>query len=70
MSETQNVPTLNIGDKSFAIDTLSEAAKAQISNLQIAEAEIKRLQNQLGLAQAAKNSFFAALQAEVAKTST
>ncbi|AEG01880.1 DUF6447 family protein [Methylomonas methanica] len=62
-----NIPTLTIGDKTHPIDSLSDNAKAQITNLQIVEAEIKRLQQQLGIAQVARASFVATLQEEVAK---
>lgn len=67
MTDTNNIPTLNIGDKSYPIADLSDLARTQIGNLQVAEAEILRLQNQIGLAQIAKNSFIATIQAEVAK---
>lgn len=67
MPEQKNIPTLTLGDKQYAIADLSDLAKAQIQNLQVVDAEIKRLQNQLGIAQAAKNAFVATLQAEVAK---
>jgi hypothetical protein len=56
-----------MGDKTYPIDSLSEIAKVQISNLQIVDAEIQRLQQQLGIAQAARASFIATLQDEVAK---
>ncbi len=66
-SETPAVPTLTIGDKSHPIDSLSDIAKAQLANLQIVDAEIQRLQNQMGIAQVARESFLATLQAEFAK---
>ena len=65
--DTTKVPTLNIGDKAYPIASLSDLARAQVVNLQIVDAELTRLQNQIGIAQAAKASFVATLQAEVAK---
>lgn len=65
--EIPAVPTLTIGDKTHPIDSLSDIAKAQITNLQIVDAEIQRLQQQLGIAQVARASFIATLQDEVAK---
>lgn len=62
-----NVPLLNIGDSSYPIASLSDLGRAQISNMQIVEAELARLQNQIGIAQAAKASFIATLQSEAAK---
>lgn len=65
--EIPAAPTLTIGDKTHPIDSLSEMAKLQITNLQIVDAEIQRLQQQLGIAQVARASFIATLQDEVAK---
>lgn len=65
--ENSNLPTLTIGDKTHPIDSLSDIAKAQITNLQIVDAEIQRLQQQLGIAQVARESFLATLQAEFSK---
>ncbi|OAI12530.1 hypothetical protein A1507_03065 [Methylomonas koyamae] len=60
-------PTLTIGDKTHPIDNLSDLAKAQLANLQIVDAEIQRLQQQLGIAQVARETFLATLQTEFAK---
>jgi hypothetical protein len=65
--ENPTVPTLTIDDKTLPIDSLSDIAKVQINNLQIVDAEIQRLQQQLGIAQVARASFIATLQAEVAQ---
>lgn len=65
--ENLSVPTLTIGNKTHPIDSLSDIAKAQINNLQIVDAEIQRLEQQLGIAQVARATFIAALQEEVAK---
>lgn len=62
-----NIPTLTIGDKTHPIDSLSDVAKAQLTNLQIVDTEIQRLQQQLGIAQVARETFLATLQAEFAK---
>ncbi len=64
-SKAANAPTLNIGDKNYPIDSLNQQARVQVDNLRIVDAEITRLQNQLGIAQAARSSFIAALQAQV-----
>ncbi|NJA04312.1 hypothetical protein HC024_00945 [Methylococcaceae bacterium WWC4] len=62
-----SIPTLTIGDKTYPIDSLSDIAKTQLSNLQIVDAEIQRMQQQLGIAQVARETFLATLQAEFAK---
>lgn len=40
-------PTITINSKDYAVAELSEAAKAQIANIQVADAELARLQQQL-----------------------
>ena len=68
MSETTtNVPTLNFNGQNYPIADLSDVAKAQLQNLQVAEAEILRLKNQLALIEAAKASFVNVLKNEIAK---
>lgn len=68
MAETNpDTPTLTIGDKTHPIDQLSELARAQLANLQVVDTEIQRLQQQLGIAQVARETFLATLQAEFAK---
>ena len=64
---SKEAPTLTIGDKTHPIDNLSDIGKAQITNLQIVDAEIQRLQQQLGIAQAARASFLTTLQSEFSK---
>ncbi|WP_230874559.1 DUF6447 family protein [Methylomonas sp. LL1] len=51
--EIPTVSTFTIEDKILSIDSLSDITKAQITNLQIVDAEIQRLQQQLGIAQVA-----------------
>lgn len=53
--------SINVNGKEFAIADLSEAAKAQVANLQVADGEIYRLQQQIMLAQTARNAYAAAL---------
>lgn len=67
MAENSNTPTLTIGDKTHPIDSLSDIARVQLTNLQIVDAEIQRLQQQLGIAQVARETFLSMLQAEFAK---
>ncbi|MBS3963782.1 MAG: hypothetical protein KGZ80_04650 [Methylomonas sp.] len=67
MTENSNTPTLTIDDKTHPIDSLSDIAKAQLTNLQIVDAEIQRLQQQLGIAQVARESFLTTLRAEFTK---
>lgn len=57
--------TITINNQDYAVAELSEAAKAQIANIQVADAELARLQQQLALVQTARNAYAAALIAAV-----
>lgn len=62
---TANTPVLEIDGKKFAIESLSDQAKAQINNIRVTEQEIARLQVQLGIAQTARNTYVQALKAQL-----
>lgn len=64
----QQIENVNIDGVEYKIDQLSDNAKAQINNLRLAEAEIQRLQVQLGLAQTAKIAYTQTLKAELPQT--
>ena len=49
--------TITINNQEYAIDSLSEVAKAQLINLRVVEKEISRLKMQLGIAQTARSVF-------------
>ncbi len=55
--------TLNLDGRSFEIDKLSDAAKAQIASIQFVDGEIARLQAQLAAMQTARNAYVEALRA-------
>ena len=57
--------TITINNQDYAVADLPEAAKAQIANIQVADAELARLQQQLALVQTARNAYAAALIAAV-----
>lgn len=52
---------LTINGTNYATAKLSDAAKAQVANVQVVDAEIARLQQQLAIAQTARNTYVAAL---------
>lgn len=56
---------ITINGTSYAAANLSDAAKAQVGNVQVADAEIVRLNQQMALAQTARNAYFQALMAEL-----
>jgi hypothetical protein len=54
--------TLNIDNKEYDLDTLSEECKAQLASIQFVEQELARLQAQAAALQTAKNAYLQALQ--------
>jgi len=61
-SEIQTVSTLTFDDRTFELDKLPEAAKAQVSTIQFVDAEIARLQAQLAAMQTARVAYVEALR--------
>ena len=55
------MPMIKIDDKDYDLDALSETAKAQLTSLQITDAEIQRLNVQLAIYQTARNAYAKAL---------
>jgi hypothetical protein len=62
--------TITIDGTAYETDKLSDAAKQQLGNLQLAELEIARLNIQLAIAQTARAAYGAALRDALAKQST
>ena len=62
-----DVQSITINGKEYVLDSLSEAAKAQLTNLRVVDQEISRLQQQQAIAQTARNAYAKALQAELPK---
>jgi len=59
--------SVTIDDKEYEVDALTDGAKTQLENIKITDQEIGRLQQQLGIARAARQAFVSALQAELPK---
>jgi hypothetical protein len=57
------MPTLNIDNKEYDLDTLSNECKAQLASLQFVEQELVRLQAQAAALQTAKVAYLQALKA-------
>jgi len=56
---------VSIDGQEYNLSELSEGARTQLSNIQIVEQEIARLQRQILISQTAKNSFIATLKSEL-----
>jgi hypothetical protein len=52
---------ITINGTSYASENLSETAKLQAANVQVVDAELARLQQQVAIAQTARNAYVAAL---------
>ena len=57
--------TVTIDGREFALDSLSEAARAQLVSLKITDQEIARVQQQMAILQTARIAYANALQAEL-----
>jgi len=56
---------VTIDDKEYDPDKLSDAAKAQVVNMQVVVQEIASLQQKLAIAQTARNAYAIALKEEL-----
>ena len=60
------MPTITIDNTDYDLDSLPDAAKAQIANLQAVDRRIAGLQEELAIHQTARIAYANALQAELA----
>ena len=59
------MPTLNIDNKAYDVDTLSDECKAQLASIQFCDQELARLQAQAAALQTAKSTYLQALKASL-----
>ncbi len=52
---------ITINGTSYASENLNDAAKMQAANVQVVDSELARLQQQIAIAQTARNTYVAAL---------
>lgn len=57
--------TITIDGTQYDLESLSEAARSQLTNIQVTDQEISRLQQRLAIAQTARQAYARALQAEL-----
>lgn len=55
------MPIINIDNKDYELDTLSEETKAQLASLQFVDAELQRLNAQSAVLQTARMAYAKAL---------
>ena len=56
---------VTIDGKEYDLDALSESAQSQLTNVRVTDQEIARLQQQLAIAQTARQAYAQALQGEL-----
>ncbi len=61
--------TITIAGKEYALDDLSDKAKAQVVNLRVVNEEIQKLEQQLAIFKTARAAYARALQEELAQVS-
>jgi hypothetical protein len=59
------MPKINIDDLEYNTEDLSDAGKAALRSLQFLEARMKKLHSELAVYQTAKQTYVAALKAEI-----
>lgn len=57
--------TIKIDGKEYSLSGLSENARAQVNNLQVTDAEIRRMQTQLAIYQTARMAYAKVLKDEL-----
>ncbi|PTV97439.1 hypothetical protein C8J27_101554 [Rhodobacter aestuarii] len=62
------MPRIKIEDLDFNSEDLSDLGKAHLANLDFVEKQLRRLQGEVLAFQTARQTYLAALKAEVAKT--
>lgn len=59
------MPMIKIDGTDYDTETLSDAAKAQLMNLQVVDQKISATQQELAIQQTARNAYAQALQSEL-----
>ena len=62
------MPKITIDDIEYNTEDLTENGKAQLASLQFLEIQMKKLQSEIAVYQTARNSYAAALRAELETT--
>jgi len=62
--------TIKIDGQDYALESLSNKAKTQLRNLQVADTEIRRLNAQLAITRTARSTYADALKSELEQPSS
>ena len=61
------MPKITVDDIEYNTEDLTENGKAQLASLQFLEAQMNKLQSEIAVYQTARNTYIAALKAEIEK---
>jgi hypothetical protein len=64
------MPKITVDDIEYNTEDLSENSKAQIASLQFLEVQMSKLNNEIAVYQTARNTYVAALKAELETSET
>ena len=67
MTENEKTGKITLDGTEYDIDNLSEAAKAQVANIQFVDARLQQLNNELAVSDTARIGYSNALKSELAK---
>ena len=70
MADTNKDQKITIDGKEYTLNSLSDAAKSQLQNIQFVEAQIQQLNNEWAVADTARLGYTNALKNELEKLST
>ena len=62
------MPKITVDNVDYNTEDLTDNGKAQLASLQFLEVQMRKLQNEISVYQTARNSYIAALKAELTKT--
>jgi len=68
MAKKEDKPTITVDGVDYALDSLSDNAKAQLANIQFVDAQIQQLNNEWAVSDTARIGYTNALKNELAKT--
>jgi len=69
VGENSQQPTITIDGKEYTLESLGQKGREQLQNLRVTDQEMQRMQDQLAIAQTARNTY-ARILAEVVKDIT
>jgi hypothetical protein len=68
MAKKEDKPTITVDGVDYALDSLSDNAKAQLANIQFVDGQIQQLNNEWAVSDTARIGYTNALKNELAKT--